>query len=201
MHLSGCNIQGKFLFLLKESTSVGQSNYGKMIDFVVNVCDRFSIESGKVGISFVTYINRLHTVIPVNLCRNKMKLLDTIKKLKAYQRGGIAHASFALIYLKSVLSHNQYRNTTVILLNDGKLLNISQINSTAKELMKLGVKLHAVDIRKDSDKLEQWYIGNGKSLIYQTSVNRLNETSIDLVNHICGGMYINSYIFEIALIL
>ena len=81
------------------------------------------------------------------------------------------------------------------LLNNGKSSNIFTINSTAKELIKLGVNLYLVYIRNDSDILEHWYIGNGRSLIYQTSINRLNETSNDLTNKICGGMYIYIYIF------
>ena len=201
MHLSGCDIQGNFVFLLEDSTSLGQSNYGKMIDFVVNVCNRFNIESGKVAIGLVTYSNKLHSIIPVYLYKNKVKLLDTIKSLKAYYKGGIANTTFALIHLKNAIPRNQYRNTSAILLNNGKSSNIFTINSTAKELIKLGVNLYLVYIRNDSDILEHWYIGNGRSLIYQTSINRLNETSNDLTNKICGGMYIHLYIFEIALIL
>ena len=191
MHLSGCDIQGNFLFLFEGSTSVGQSNYWKIIDFVVNVSDRFDIESGKVGIGVLTHSTYLTAEIPLSLYKNKTEVLHTIKKLKAYYRGGTANTTFALKHLKKLLSHNKYRNISVILLNVRKSANIFKIDSTAKELRKLGVNVYEVDIHNDSDKFEQRYMGNGRSLIYQTSINRLNETSNDLANKICGGMYIH----------
>lgn len=144
-----CGAQADIVFLLDESGSVGRDNYKKMLAFVNQIADDFSIGPHDVQIGLETFSSTTRHQFDMNKYADKTALKAAITKTPYH--GGNTHTGDALAYLSShsfTKAAGMRDNVPHIafVLTDGNSQQRTLTKTNGAKLQGQGVKVMAIGI-------------------------------------------------------
>lgn len=83
---SVCSTKADVVFVLDSSTSVGEHNFGKVLDFSIEVLKLADIDSGNVRVAFITYSTSARIHFHFGDLQTKSEITTAIKNIP-YVRG------------------------------------------------------------------------------------------------------------------
>ncbi|KAL4238702.1 hypothetical protein ACF0H5_003409 [Mactra antiquata] len=137
------------VFLLDGSSSEGQANFQKQIDFVTNFVKSFDVGPSNVQFGLVVFSTAARTEFFLDTYKDKASMIAGIQSTNYV--GGSTHTDNALRYTRYfhfTTEHGSRDNATkiLILLTDGQSIDTTRTINEADLLKKAGVKILAVGI-------------------------------------------------------
>ncbi|KAK3604612.1 hypothetical protein CHS0354_027465, partial [Potamilus streckersoni] len=188
---SGCGGQADIVFILDSSTSEGSANFHKMLDFVTDFVNQFSVGPNEVQFGLVTFATYARNEFYLNSYPDKMDLISKLLTV-AYSGGSTATYSglqYAHNYQFSS-THGARANTThiAIVMTDGQSNDLSRTITEAHRLQQSGVKVVSVGIGSDLNQYELGNIASNRNDVHTVgSFDILHTIQADLKETACGN--------------
>jgi len=173
------------IFLLDASTSEGQANFNKEVEFVGNVVQSLEVGTDKIQIAMAEFSTHVKSLIKLNDFHNNVDEAIAIKNTTYYP--GFTMTSEALKFAREeMLDPSNGRRldaqAVVVVLTDGKSTIPAATVIQAQMLKDTGVLVVAVGIGKDVDQTELAAIASGpEHMSTVTSFDLLNTIQQDIV--------------------
>ncbi|KAL3875072.1 hypothetical protein ACJMK2_038010 [Sinanodonta woodiana] len=188
---SGCGGQADIVFILDSSSSEGSANFHKMLDFVTNFANQFSVGPNDVQIGLVTFSTYARNEFYLNSYSDKMDLISKLQTV-AYIGGNTA-TYMGLQYAHNYQfkpQHGARANAThiAIVMTDGQSNDMSRTITEAHGLQQSGVKVISVGIGSDLNQYELGNIASNRNDVHTVgSFDILHTIQADLKETACGN--------------
>ena len=149
------------VFILDQSGSVGRTNHGLAIQFILNLIQFFSIAPDATRVGFVAFSRRSHIEFDLNDYTTAHSVANRIRNIN--YRGGSTSTALGLedaAYLLNSASNRGARSASegipkvAILITDGKSNNYP-LGRAVRNIKRLGVQVYTIGIdNPDVDELQ-----------------------------------------------
>ena len=188
-----CPVKTDLVFVLDSSGSVGETNYGRVRDFVENFTMNIPIERLDIQVGVIVFGNEAQVVINLGQYQNKSDLIHAIRGIPYLK--GTTNTPDALCKLVSLVEAEARENALhiAVLLTDGKptaFLNPCNYTSTKAAGDKIrnmsNILIYAIGITNDINDDELNAIATKPEFVsHLESFSDLNSVQNELGYHIC----------------
>ncbi|XP_035826806.1 uncharacterized protein LOC101848762 [Aplysia californica] len=152
-----CGGQADIVFLLDESGSVGQSNFDKMLSFVQNVANDFTIGPNDVQVGVDTFSTSFGTDFHLKDHLSKPSLLSAVKNI--HYSGGGTNTGDAIGHMTresftAAAGHRANVPKIAIVVTDGRSNNKQATIAEAEKARKAGITMLAIGVGAGVDDSE-----------------------------------------------
>ena len=179
---AGCENNVDMVFVLDQSGSVGRSNHGLAIQFILNIIQFFSIASDATRVGFVAYSSSSHIEFDLDRYTSANQLTNRIRRIG--YRGGQTATALGLNDAAILLNPRNNRGArpasegipkVAILITDGKS-NQYSLTSAVPNIKRLGVQVYAIGIA-NPDVNELQFISSDPDAEHVFLLNSYNDAA------------------------
>lgn len=181
-------------FVLDSSTSVGRTNFGKMLDFVRQLVKEASLDSNGVRVGLMTYSTNSEIIIQLNEFQNKEKLLAKIERVPYnYGNTNTADAIRKMrteMFSKRNGDRDGVKKVAIIITDGVSNMNNQLVSGEAEKARMDGIQLIAIGISLNSlselDAIASEPLESNRFVV--DDFNKLAEVKTDLFPKTCIGI-------------
>ena len=149
-----CTKQADIVFVLDMSGSIGQQNWNRLIDFVINIVNKLTISKLGIHVGVVTYSNDAQIAISLDKYFDQAGLIAAIRNI-VYQGGGTNTASGLLLMKNGAFDPTRnglkgdrkgVENLAIVITDGRSSINEDMTIPTAEEAKNDKIKLLVVGI-------------------------------------------------------
>ncbi|KAL3875024.1 hypothetical protein ACJMK2_037965 [Sinanodonta woodiana] len=179
------------VFMLDASSSEGDTNFQKQLDFVSRLSNDFSIGKDQVQIGLITFATYPKNEFYLNTYTTKSTLLSQIQRV-AYMNGQ-TYTDQGLEFARSnsfTPVHGDRRDAQnyLIILTDGASANPSNTLAAAQHLKQQGIRIIAIGIGNNINRNELYGIASDSNHVFTvTSFTALQQIREEIKQAACAG--------------
>ncbi|KAK0040460.1 collagen alpha-1(XII) chain, partial [Biomphalaria pfeifferi] len=187
-----CNAIADILIVVDASSSIGRTNYNKVLSTMANIAGSFNLGPDKVRFSCVVFSDRASLWFKLSDYNTIQDVQKAILKIPYY--GGVTYTDKAL----SLISTNNLFGSAaggranapdiVILCTDGQSTNPIKTRTSANRLKDQGVKLFSIGITNNVNEAELRGVSSGPEYVFRANnFDDLADKLALIVNRTCAA--------------
>ncbi|GAB1610762.1 hypothetical protein Ahia01_001362700 [Argonauta hians] len=194
---SDCTSRADILFIIDSSGSVGEENFGKVIDFVYSTVDTLDIESGLYNVALITFSDTARTEFYLNSFNTKQEIENATAAVKYVY--GSTHTAIALRMARTRIfsevngDRPDSPNIAIIITDGQSNINNIQTLPQARLLKESGVSVITVAVGFATQTEELIGMTSppvAENLFSVDGFNNLKDLHDKIVEPICKGKHL-----------
>lgn len=190
---SDCSSKADVTFVLDSSSSVGQTNFAKQLEFVKNTVNNLDVRREHVQISTVTYSSGVHNQFFLNTYDTKTDVLNGISRIK-YLPGTVDTGDAITYATQNSFSPNHGARSgaphVMVLVTNGPSVTREITKLKAQTAKDNNILIYTVGVGNGIDTDELTSVASDPDSRYfltADNFNSLNSLSDLLATKICNG--------------